>query len=210
MLKFFNWRRGPSNAVIDAELKQLDAQIRKAPAGHETTLLNRAGELCLEAGQTERALGYFGRAIGTYLEYGRTDAAEVLCRKMLRVAPKAVRTHCTLTWISLSRNHVDDARRAIAAYVKAARRAGQEKPAAAQLRMMAEVTENATLREQIGEHLLVLGDDSGANTVFGLIYAARNGLAPALRVDAADRWSRVLRAVAMSPESLHALSLEAA
>ena len=89
MSQLFRGRGDPeSNQRLERELASLEEQTRTASSGYETQFLNRAGNLCVEAGMPQRALAYFGRAIDAYLESGRFSAAEVLCRKVLRIAPE--------------------------------------------------------------------------------------------------------------------------
>ena len=87
MSGFFRGRSGDKGARLEKELAALEKQIGGASPGYETQFLNRAGNLCVEAGQPARALTYFGRAIDAYLESGRFGAADVLCRKLLQIAP---------------------------------------------------------------------------------------------------------------------------
>ena len=69
-----------------------------------------AGDLCMQAKKTERALGYYGRAIDAYLHDGRPELARGVAQKLIRVHPGAVRTYCTLTWLDLGLGHLVDAR----------------------------------------------------------------------------------------------------
>ena len=89
MTSLFRGRGGDGPRRLHRELAALEEQARTASPGYETQFLNRAGNLCVESGQPERALAYYGRAIDAYLESGRFSAAEVLCRKVLQIAPNA-------------------------------------------------------------------------------------------------------------------------
>ena len=88
---------------LERELQLLEDQVKRASPGYETQFLNRAGKLCVDAGEPARALGYYGRAIDVYLESGRFNAAEVLCKTVLQIAPDAVRARCTLAWLSIGK-----------------------------------------------------------------------------------------------------------
>ena len=59
--------------------------------------MNRAGDLCLRAGDRVRALRYYGRAIDALLGDGQPEAARGVANKIIRVHPDAIRTLCTLT-----------------------------------------------------------------------------------------------------------------
>jgi tetratricopeptide (TPR) repeat protein len=203
MFDLFRRRRAePAVPSVDSELHALEEQIRQAVPGHETSLLNRAGDLCARTGQTGRALGYYGRAANAYLELGRSEAAEAICRKILRLAPATVRAQCTLAWVAVGRNHLADARDAVRGYVRVAEGAGQDALAAKQVRMMADAVGDAALLEFFGETLLDLEDPVGADEVFGRIYAERNGILPAPEMDEEDRWARLLRAALMDSSAL--------
>lgn len=191
-----------AQARLERELASLEEQIRTASPGYETQFLNRAGNLCVEAGLPKRALSYFGRAIDAYLESGRFSAAEVLCRKVLRIAPEAVRARCTLAWLAIGKGIRTETEEEISDYVKAAQRAGMEGLAARQLVMMAEAAPRAELRERLAEHLLEIGAEDDADRVLGSVYAERNGLRPPPPQDEGKLWAKLLRAALMGPQEL--------
>ena len=190
------------NQRLDRELQALEEQTRTASSGYETQFLNRAGNLCVEARMPQRALGYFGRAIDAYLESGRFSAAEVLCRKVLRIAPEAVRARCTLAWLAIGKGIRTETEEELSDYVQAAQRAGKEGLAARQLVMMAEAAPRIELRERLAEHLLTLGADEDADRVLGSVFAERNGLRPPPPPDAGKLWAKLLRAALMGPQEL--------
>jgi hypothetical protein len=190
------------NQRLDRELLSLEEQTRTASPGYETQFLNRAGNLCVEAGMPQRALSYFGRAIDAYLESGRFSAAEVLCRKVLRIAPEAVRARCTLAWLAIGKGIRTETEEEVSDYVRAAQRAGKEGLAARQLLMMAEAAPRIELRERLAEHLLELGADEDADRVLGTVFAERNGLRPPPTQDEGKLWAKLLRAALMGPQEL--------
>jgi hypothetical protein len=190
------------HAGLDRELQSLEKQATTASPGYETQYLNRAGNLCVEASQPQRALGYFGRAIDAYLESGRFSAAEVLCNRVIKIAPEAVRARCTLAWLSIGRGYHGGPNRELDDYVRAARRTGMGSLAAKQLCMMAEAATSTELRERIAEHLLDLGETEEADRVFGMVFSERNGLRSAPVEDEGKLWSQLLRAALMGPQEL--------
>ncbi|HEX6924333.1 MAG TPA: hypothetical protein VF167_02835 [Longimicrobiaceae bacterium] len=203
MSQFFRGRSdSDTNSKLERELASLEEQARSASPGYETQFLNRAGNLCVEAGMPQRALAYFGRAIDAYLESGRFSAAEVLCRKVLRISPEAVRARCTLAWLAIGKGMRTETEEEIADYVRAAQRAGKEGLAARQLVMMAEAATRIELRERLAEHLVELGADVDADRVLGLVYAERNGLRPPPAQDEGKLWAKLLRAALMGPQEL--------
>lgn len=203
MASLFRGRSDPAPSQrLEQELKSLERQARTASPGYETQFLNRAGNLCVEAGQPMRALGYYGKAIDAYLESGRFSAAEVLCQKLLRISPDAVRARCTLAWLAIGKGYRSSVDQELDDYVRAARKAGMEDLAAKQLRMMAEAPLPAHLRGLIGEHLLDLGEFQDAEPVFRLVHQERNGLRPPPVPDEGKLWARLLRAALMGPDEL--------
>lgn len=200
--------RGRTNnnpkSQLDRELQLLEAQVSRASPGYETQFLNRAGNLCVDAGEPARALGYFGRAIDVYLESGRFNAAEVLCKKVLQIAPDAVRARCTLAWLSIGKGYRagQGPGREIAEYVRGAKQAGKEGFAVKQLVMMAEAAPSADLRELLAEHLLELGENTEADRLFGMVFAERNGIRPPPAEDEGKLWANLLRAALMGPQEL--------
>lgn len=205
MSQLFGGRSGGGTSPLERlerELALLEEQAQHASPGYETQFLNRAGNLCVEAGAPRRALSYYGRAIDAYLESGRFSAAEVLCNKVLQISPDAVRARCTLVWLSIGKGYQTGTDQELATYVRAAEKAGMEELAAKQLRMMAEATASTRLRELIGEHLLNLGAFAESEWVLGAVHQERNQLRDPASADEGKLWSRLLRAALMSPEEL--------
>lgn len=202
MVNFFRGRSGSTAGKLDKELAALEEQVRDASPGYETQFLNRAGNLCVDAGESARALGYFGRAIDAYLESGRFSAAEVLCNKVLQISPNAVRARCTLAWLALGKGVPAAARSQINEYVAAAERAGQDALAAKQLYMMAEATTDEVLRDEIANHLLRFEATEKADAIFGLVYAAHENARPGSAADEGKLWAKLLRAALMGPREL--------
>jgi hypothetical protein len=209
MSQFFRGRgEAEPRQQLERELQLLESQAKTASPGYETQFLNRAGNLCVEGGQPQRALGYFGRAIDAYLESGRFSAAEVLCRKVLKIAPNAVRARCTLAWLSLGKGFRTETDREVEEYVHAARKAGKEELAAKQLVMMAQATPSPELREHLAERLLDLRAEEEADLVYGLVFAERNESRPPAVADEGKLWQKLLRAALMGPQELTAQGFE--
>ncbi len=100
-------------------LADLEAEAARAPLGFQGTSLNRAGDLCLKAGDRSRALQYYGRAIDAMLEDGHREPARGMAKKIIRIYPEAVRTLCTLT--CLGSRHTAMALVHLREYLKAAK-----------------------------------------------------------------------------------------
>lgn len=119
-------QRGRGDSDWEKELDHLEMEAKRAPRAFQGTPLNKAGDVCLRAGDHERALSYYGRAIDALLEDGQREAARGVANKIIRVHPEAVRTLCTLTWLDLAARHMATALLHLRDYVTAAKRAGQE------------------------------------------------------------------------------------
>lgn len=180
---------------LDKELRALEQQAEIALPGFDAQFFNRAGDLCVEAQDRERALGYYGRAIDAYLRAGRYNASGAVCRKLLRLSPGSVRARCTLAWLSIGKGLLGDAQWEVDEYVDAAVAAGQADLAARQLRMMIEATYDPELRALLTDHLHKLGDAAPPRT-------AGEEAEPTEREEPEALWSRVLRAALMGPEDL--------
>ena len=196
--------RGVDGAsALEHQLNALEAAAEAVPG--DGAPYAQAGDLALSSGQRQRALEYYGRAIDTYLAAGRYDAAAAVCRRVLRIAPRAVRTRATLAWIALGRGVHANARREIEEYVRAALRAGEEQRAARQLSMMAQATLDPDLRRIIAELLGRLGAVKEAERVIAEM--AETDLRRLPSVEEQERvWSQVLRAALMGPRELDAAS----
>lgn len=185
---------GPTGG-LDKELKALEQQAEIALPGFDAQFFNRAGDLCVEGQDRDRALTYYGRAIDAYLRAGRYNAASAVCRKLLRISPGSVRARCTLAWLSIGKGLIGDAQWEVDEYVDAAVAAGRGDLARRQLRMMADATYDAELRALLADHLNKLGDDAAASVLEVTPPEDQREEPEAL-------WSRVLRAALMGPEDL--------
>lgn len=184
---------------LEKQLKALEQQAEIALPGFDAQFFNRAGDLCVEAQDRTRALGYYGRAIDAYLRAGRYNAAGAVCRKLLRISPGSVRARCTLAWLSIGKGLLSDAQWEVNEYVESAVSAGQGELARLQLRMMADATYNPELRALLADHLQKLGDPEAADEAMAV---PDEGAAE--REEPEALWSRVLRAALMGPEDLRA------
>ncbi|HUG39365.1 MAG TPA: hypothetical protein VMM12_02715 [Longimicrobiales bacterium] len=187
---------GPTGG-LDRQLRALEQQAEIALPGFDAQFFNRAGDICVEGQDRERALAYYGRAIDAYLRAGRYNAAGAVCRKLLRISPGSVRARCTLAWLSIGKGLISDAQWEVDEYVDAAVAAGQGELAARQLRMMMDATLDPELRALLADHLAKLGvDDTGASR--------DTAGAEGQREEPEALWSRVLRAALMGPDGLRA------
>jgi hypothetical protein len=149
-------------ASLPERLKALEREADQARLGFRGTPLNRAGDICMQAKQTNKALEYYGRAIDAYLHDGHPELARGVAQKLIRVHPGAVRTYCTLTWLDLGLGYLADARTHVGGYVAAARRAGREQLAIKQVREMARTVVDQGFRVAAATALDDLGDRNGA------------------------------------------------
>lgn len=154
-----------SAASLAERLKALETEADSARLGFRGTPLNRAGDLCMQAKEPARALEYYGYAIDAYLHDGHPELARGVAQKLIRSHPNAVRTYCTLTWLDLGLGYLADARTHVGGYVAAARRAGREAHAIAQVREMARTVADHGFREAVATALEDLGDLEGAEEI---------------------------------------------
>ncbi len=192
-----------ADAVLERQLQELEHQAHEAVTGFGAQFLNKAGDLCIDAGKPDRGLGYLGRAIDMYLHAGRWDAAGAVCRKLLRVSPYAVRAHCTLAWLAIGKGHGGDARQEIRDYVQAAESAGPAEVSMCrkQLVRMADAVFDPDVLEVLAEELWQLGDHEGGRAVGLRMKSVMEGeeTSPHHRE---RTWSTVLRAALMGPREL--------
>jgi hypothetical protein len=133
--------QGQARASTDwrLEIEALERQAETAPRAFQGTPLNKAGDVCLRAGERNLALTYYGRAIDALLEDGQREAARGVANKIIRAHPDAIRTLCTLTWLDLAARHMATALLHLRDYVKAAKKGGQEFITAEQVYVMASI-----------------------------------------------------------------------
>ncbi|MCG6987036.1 MAG: hypothetical protein LJF06_02445 [Gemmatimonadetes bacterium] len=164
MADFFHWFRSKSDSPQpkrsenwEREVAQLEEEAKKTPRAFQGTPLNRAGDLCLRAGDRDRALAYYGRAIDALLEDGQREAARGVANKIIRVHPEAVRTLCTLTWLDLAAQHLATALLHLRDYVVAAKRVHRERLAGDQILSMARCATQGEFLEAAADAMDQLG-----------------------------------------------------
>ncbi len=168
--------------ALEPRLAVLEQEAEIASDGFQGVPLNRAGDLCFGAGDRDRALRYYGRAIDAYLQDEQPEAARAVAQKIIRLHPNAVRTLCTLTWLDLAAGHVADAIRHANAYVAAAMEGGRQDLARPHLLEMAKTVSDSDFRETVAEGLEKLGFEEDASEVDGW----QNGKGPAGVEDPSD------------------------
>lgn len=151
--------------ALEERLASLERDVERAVAGYRGTPLNQAGDLCFKAGDPDRALRYYGRAIDAFLEDGQLEPARGVGQKIVRLHPGAVRTLCTLTWLDLASGHTADAVTHLGEYVESVLRGGQESLARAQIRKMAVAVIDSEIRAAVADALERLGEPEGAAEV---------------------------------------------
>lgn len=149
------------------EIEALEQEAKRASRAFQGTSLNRAGDVCLRAGERDLALTYYGRAIDALLEDGQREAARGVANKIIRVHPDAIRTLCTLAWLDLAARHMATALLHLRDYVEAARKGGQEFITAEQVYIMAQVAPQEEFLAAAADALDTLGFADRANRVRG-------------------------------------------
>lgn len=157
--------RGRAPCALTQQVRELERQAEDAPLGTKGTLLNRAGDVCMRAGDHRKALEYFRQAIDLLLEDEQPVPARGVAKKIIRVHPDTVRTHCTLAWLDLATRQPGAARRSLRDYVSAAEKRGQVDQASLQILEMSRVTSHKGFLDDAAEALAKLGFAADAETV---------------------------------------------
>ena len=156
-------RKGPQ--TLAEQVRELERRAEGSPLGTRATLLNRAGDVCMRAGDHQRALGYFRQAIDLLLEDEQPVPARGVAKKIIRVHPETVRTHCTLTWLDLATRQHAAAVKSLREYVKAAERRNDFDQAGPQVLEMARITTHKGFLEEAAEALEKMGFAQDAEEV---------------------------------------------
>jgi tetratricopeptide (TPR) repeat protein len=159
--RWFGAKDGPSRGrgghQLAQQVRELERQAEDAPLGTRATLLNRAGDVCMRAGDHPRALEYFRLAIDLLLEDEQPEPARGVAKKIIRVHPETVRTHCTLTWLDLATRQDAGAAKSLRDYVNAAERHGQIDQAGQEILEMARIASHRGFLEEAAQHLKAMG-----------------------------------------------------
>ncbi len=192
-LRMFWKKRRKGDRRIEERLRELESRARSASVGYDAQSYTRAGELCAEVGDVDRALSYYGQAIDSYLRAGRARAAAVLCRRIIALRPPAVRARCTLTLLSIGERNMDEAVSNVDAYVQAATNAGETRLAIRHLRLMADAADDPSFLSHLATLLRRLGETTAAAEIE---VASRSVGADPDPVEHADseRWTKILQA----------------
>lgn len=142
-----------SQGRLTLRLERLEAEAESAAPAYVGSSYNRAGDMALRAGEPDRAMTYYGRAIDAFLEDGQREAARGVANKIIRVRPSAVRTLCTLTWLDLAAKHSATALLHLRDYVVAAKDVDEYVLAADQLYEMARLVPDAEVLGAIADSL---------------------------------------------------------
>jgi hypothetical protein len=150
---------------MEQQVRELERRAEGSPLGTRATLLNRAGDVCMRAGDHQRALGFFRQAIDLLLEDEQPEPARGVAKKIIRVHPETVRTHCTLTWLDLATRQHAGAVKSLREYVRAAERREDTDRAGPQILEMARITTHKGFLEEASGALEKMGFPSDAEQV---------------------------------------------
>lgn len=153
---------GDTDASSDRRLADLAAEAEKASPGSRWAVFNRLGDAYLKTGDRARALKYFGKAIDALLEDDQPEPARAVAKKVVRLHPEAVRTHCTLTWLDLASLKLPAAARSLQEYAKASREGKRETFACGQILEMARMVSDPGFLEEASRALVDLGCETDA------------------------------------------------
>ncbi|MBW3554192.1 MAG: hypothetical protein KY466_11805 [Gemmatimonadetes bacterium] len=119
----------------------------------QVAILVRAGEIARQDGRRQDALGFYGRAIDSCLQAGLTRRAESLCRHVIDMEPRVIRTRYTLTAIAVGRDDLRNARKRLTEYMVAVGLSNAEPMAVPPLLELASSTAHPVIRDLIAEAL---------------------------------------------------------
>ena len=151
--------------TLEQQVGELERKAEGAPLGTRGTLMNRAGDVYMRAGDHSKALDYFRQAIDLLLEDEQPEPARGVAKKILRVHPDNVRIHCTLTWLDLANIHPGTAKKSLRDYFRAAEKRGLAQEAGQQILGMAKVTTHKAFLEEAAEVLRKLDFNEKADLV---------------------------------------------
>jgi hypothetical protein len=156
--RLFGSKTSPSaSRDVEGELRKLEDEAEHALPGYVGSAFNRAGDVALRHGQTDRAMRYYGRAIDAFLEDAQREAARGVANKIIRVRPSAVRTLSTLTWLDIAARHPAMALLHLRDYAQAARGADERGRAATQIHAMARISTDSGFLAAAADALEGLG-----------------------------------------------------
>ena len=176
---------------------------KKAPPSMSTLVRALAcldlGDQFAKAGDRNRALSYYGRALNDYLREGLPGMAAAVAQRMVERYPDVVRARMTLAVLSLAeglrvlsagtlKNTLIDFHE----YVRAVRDAGQESIAVQEIRRLAAATESVTVRERMADFLAELGDAEGASAIRAGAPLEAEEAAEPTEDDQNTRWVQIL------------------
>jgi hypothetical protein len=138
---------------LTQRLKRLEDEAENAAPGYVGSSYNRAGDLALREGDSDRAMAYYGRSIDAFLEDEQPEAARGVANKIIRLRPHAVRTLCTLMWLDLAAKHTATALLHLRDYVASAKNAQQGALAASQIYDMARIVPDPEVLGAIADAL---------------------------------------------------------
>lgn len=181
----------PPIRAVDAEVRDLEERAEGSSLAYRARHLNEAGDVCAAAGDLDRALRLWGRAIDGYLQVARRRSAAAICQKAIKRVPNVVRARCTLAILSVGGGDADAAIRQAEEYARVAARAGRGELAARQLRLMGRATDDPRIRQRLCELLAELtGEGDGSLP----------GEALGQPLEEVDRWPVLLLAAHMPPD----------
>jgi hypothetical protein len=183
-----------SDPVVRKVLRSIERQARRPDFyDYRARFLNFAGDQCVRTGMHERGSIYYGLSINAFVGSERFDAAAAICRKLVRVIPHIVRARCTLTWLAIAKGLSAEAEHFVREYALAAESVGATDLAERHIRSMVELTDDPELCFTLGDTLLWLGDETGADETFGCAHRLRAGVRTLPAFDETGRQNRIRR-----------------
>lgn len=128
------------------------------PGGPDLQLFNRIGDLHLRCGRHMDAVRSYEEAADRYAEAGFYNNAIALCNKALRYAPDRAELYRKLGRYSGAQGFLTDARRYFLEYAERKQKAGAWSEALGALNELADLADDAELREMLAQRLEAHGE----------------------------------------------------
>ncbi|HYJ80388.1 MAG TPA: EAL domain-containing protein, partial [Longimicrobiaceae bacterium] len=177
---------------------------RMAPA-QRGQLYDHEGGVCAARGAHDEAIRWYGRAIDAFLEARYIQTAQAMCRKLIAYAPDVVRARATLALLHVGTGFEPEAVtevNCIAAYLRAAVRAGQQALAIHWFRVLATAADGMELKALAAECLVELGDREHGTAILNSVEHARGDGRELPCLSAEEKWELLLHTARLTPIQL--------
>lgn len=182
----------------------------QGPGGPDLQLFNRIGDLHLRCGRHMDAVRSYEEAADRYAEAGFYNNAIALCNKALRYAPDRAELYRKLGRYSGAQGFLTDARRYFLEYAERKQKAGAWSEALGALNELADLADDAELREMLAQRLEAHGEVAMAAQQLRRAYELRLAAGETKEAEAVAKRLRQLDPTAELPSASSASGAPAA